>query len=881
MRYGAAFCILAIGSFVSCSFAAAAEVVLLRDGQSDYQIVVPDEHETAAVAEGVAQVARLVQTAFKANGAEVPVLAEREREPAKPAIYLGNTAFARQHGVDVTKLKDWSYVLRVVGTDVIIAGHDHASPFSRDPSKRRIEGMDRFGSAKAAADFLREFMGVRFLYPEIAPRAPLGAAAKIDLLASPAIEFLPVKTCTLPADLQREKTPVIRSNMSYPASSSFYDLATNRFPRVDEPFGGHTWEAAVPPAEYNASHPEYFALLSGERWKAGNGNAQYCLSNPDVQELIYQYMAKKFDEGSAAVDLGQPDGFRECQCENCEKLYDTGKDWGEKIWIFNRRIAERLLKSHPGKSVTMMSYILTANPPKSFRKFPANTRIMLTGTNEEDIAPWREYEVPGGFTGYIYNSTPNMGTRYTPMRTPGFVEAQAKRLVANRIQSLYRDGNGVLFGLEGPVYYVMGRMFDDPEHNAAKDLMPEFCDAAFGKAAFPMRSFYDQLYHAINLYSDHIGTRNDAWTYHTIEGRRRKTVTDPFALIAFLYPPGVLAALDADLTQAERLANTEKVRTRLAVVRREFEWVRHLARVVHLYHAFEIYPDAASRDRLLDAIDARNAAIDALYNERGQPQPLPGWSHVLFPFPGHSAPHLRLAYNGYQEPYANTCLNWDTRSLRAAPLPGKKRLTVFRSAGPVTLEASQWQSVPANELTFLPPLTRLPRRTTLRLLYDETNLYVRAECELEPDGPAEFPAFNRDRDLSTQESLDLYLAPLAGRDVAYRFLAGANAKSRWDAVAGLITDPIDPRFGQDDPTWNGDWQSESRMDADEHRWHALITIPFKTLETEPPTPGTTWRGNFARNHPAQPGKVDRSIWSSTLGNTKIDDRGVFGEIVFE
>ena len=69
-----------------------------------------------------------------------------------------------------------------------------------------------------------------------------------------------------------------------------------------------------------------------------------------------------------------------------------------------------------------------------------------------------------------------------------------------------------------------------------------------------MRSFYDQLYHAITLYSDHIGTRCDVWTYQPFEGRRRKTVTDPFRLIGFLYTPRLLAALDADLTQAEQLA---------------------------------------------------------------------------------------------------------------------------------------------------------------------------------------------------------------------------------------------------------------------------------------------------------------------------------------
>ena len=214
------------------------------------------------------------------------------------------------------------------------------------------------------------------------------------------------------------------------------------------------------------------------------------------------------------------------------KCSETGSDWSEKIWIFNRRVAERLQQSHPGRQVTMMSYILTAAPPKTFAKFPENTCIMLTGTNEEDIAPWRGYEVPRGFTGYIYNWCPNLGTRYTPMRTPSYVETQVKRLAANRIQSIQRDGPGQLFGLEGPVYYVMGRMFDDPEHNSAKDLLAEFYDAAFGKSAWSMRSFYDQLYHAITLYSDHIGTRCDVWTYKPLEGRPRKTVTDPFRAFA-------------------------------------------------------------------------------------------------------------------------------------------------------------------------------------------------------------------------------------------------------------------------------------------------------------------------------------------------------------
>ncbi|MFT5468369.1 MAG: hypothetical protein ACI8UO_003478 [Verrucomicrobiales bacterium] len=863
---------------LATSSAIAADLTLLNDGKSDYQIVVPDKLETSALTECLNQTARLVQTAFAANGAEVEVVLESERDAAKPALFLGDTRIAQEHGVEVAKLRDWSYVLRAVGQDVIIAGHDHAA--KGDTGNPRRPNWDRVGTAKAAVDFAREFMGVRFLYPEVPPYNPVSRAEKVDLLASPAIEFLPMKTMPVPADLNLAKTPLLRQNTAHPAGGGFYDLAHNRFPRVDEVFGGHTWERAVP-MELFGEHPEYFALINGERLSPEGGRAQYCLSNPDVQEKIYLDLASWLDRGFSSVDLGQPDGFRECQCEKCEKLYDTGKDWSEKIWIFNRDVAERLNQSHPGRDVTMMSYILTATPPKSFKAFPANTCVMLTGTNEEDIAPWRGIDVPRGFTGYIYNWCPNLATRYTPMRTPGFVETQVKRLAANRIQSLYRDGPGQLFGLEGPVYYVMGRMFDDPDNNTAKLLLPEFCEAAFGNksAAFYMRSFYDQLYHAIALYSDHIGTRCDIWTYQPLpgEGRPRKTVQDPFQLIAFLYTPNLLAALEADLSQAEAVATTEKSKTRLALVRTEFEYVQHFARVVHLYQAYQILPDAGSRDRLLDAIDARNAFIESLY-EKGRQQE---WSHVLFPFAGHDAKHLRLAYNGYQEPYAHTCFNWDTEAMRQAPAPGKKRLTVSKTTGPVALDSPQWKETAAHELTLVPPLHTLPRQASLQMLYDETNLYIRAEAELEDDAPAEFPQWNRDRLLTNQESFDIYLAPQAAREEFYRFATGANGASKYDAVSGFITDVMDPRHGKDDPTWNGDWQSETRVDLETLRWHALITIPFKTLAAEPPAPGISWRGNFARNHLLPRGKIDRAIWSSSIGSASMDDRAVFGEIVFE
>ena len=871
MRFFPGFLIIA--AFLPCASRA---LTLLEAGRSDYQIVLPDESETSALADSLAQTARLLQTAFAASGAEVAVVAESARDPAKPALLLGNTQFARKSGIDVTQLRDWSYVHRVTGKDIIIAGHDH--PARAEAANKKRPNWDRVGTAKAAVDFAREFLGVRFLFPELPGYTPVSGASRIDLLTTPAIEFLKLGTFSVPDALNVTKTPLLRVNTSHPAGGSFYDLAHNRFPRVDEQFGGHTWERAVP-AELFAEHPEYFALISGTRLLPEGGRAQYCLSNPDVQERICRDLARFFDLGYSSVDLGQPDGFRECQCEKCDALYGTGKDWSEKIWIFNRTIAERLEKSHPGRQITMMSYILTAQPPRTFSKLPANTCVMLTGTNEEDIAPWRGIEVPRGFTGYVYNWCPNLGTRYTPMRTPGHIELQVQRLARNRIQSLYRDGPGQLFGLEGPVYYTMGRMFDDPEKNHARDLIAEFCEAACQSKsiAFYMRAFYDELYSAIALYSDHLGTRMSGWTFKALptDERGRKTVTDPFQLVTFLYTPQVLANLEAHLAQSERLATTPKVKTRLALVRTEFEYLKHFARVAHLHQAWQIAPDAGSLHRLLDAIDARNAFVATLFVKGHQKE----WNHVLFPFPGHDAKHLQLAYDGYQEPYASTCFNWDTQAMRKAPAAGKKRLTVSKTSAVVALDSPVWQSTAGHELTLIPPLRSLPRRTTVKLLYDDKALHIRFEAEL---GDAmEFPAYNRDRVLTALEAVDLYVAPDPAKELFYRLTQGVNPASKYDALNGRITDVMDPRHGKDDPTWNGEWHGETRLDAKAKRWHALLSVPFATMGTATPARGIAWRANFGRNHELPRGRTDRAIWSSTLTSSSMEERSVMGEIVFE
>ena len=164
------------------------------------------------------------------------------------------------------------------------------------------------------------------------------------------------------------------------------------------------------------------------------------------------------------------------------------------------------------------------------------------------------------------------------------------------------------------------------------------------------------------------------------------------------------------------------------------------------------------------------------------------------------------------------------------------------------------------------------RKTTVRAAYDSANAYFLIECEL--------PADTKNAAGNVQEAVSVYLAPAANRETVYRFSVGPKPESKNDAASGFVTDAMDPRHGQFDPDWNGNWTYESRVEPDKNRWVTLLKIPAKTLGAEGPKSGMFWRANFTRVHVAGADRVERSLWSTTAGTKSMEDRNDFGELFF-
>jgi|GEM_PF-277564 len=832
-------------------------LMIADKGASDYQIVLPDHYPTPAIVADMQQVARLLQTAFKANGAELAVVAEAARDKTKPAIYLGATAFARGHGVDATKLKGWSYVHKAVGRDIIIAGRDEVGP-RRGPKRTDRDGFDRIGTAKAVVDFLQTYVGTHFLFPEQGGFAALAKVASVDLLTSPTIEYLPTPRIVVPPNLDVKKTPVLEYDITWPPTVSFYHLAQNRFPAIDSTFGGHSWHRAIPTDDAAlAAHPERFAMLGGKRVRTGGeAQIQFCPSNPEVQELLYQDLEKHFKMGFQTVDLGQPDGFRGCECEVCTQLYGTGNDWSEKVWILNRNLAERAYKAFPDRTVNLAVYAITETLPKTFNSFPPNVQLFMCGTRDHELAAWKKFGAPQGFSAYLYYWTPNMMPRYFPMRTPLYVENAAERLMAAKVRSISRDGNGgTAYGLEGPTYYTMGKMFDGPGAHTAKSLVIEYVSAAFGKSAPAMMGFYDQLYGSLELYARYMATREDGWAISNMYGRKQKPLSNPEPLIAFLYPVELIQTMEKQLAQAEKTDLSPKVQTRLALVRAEFNYLKDVVSAVHFYNAYQISSDPASLDRLLNKIDTWRTSVDKLFAKGNG---LKGWPFTLFPPSGHTADALKLRHDGYQEPYKSTFFNWDTVAKRQAPLPNAKRILAGPANGSVTIDSPHWDSTQSQSLSS---------EAQVRSIFDDKHLYLRFDIALPADASAE--AIEKER-------VEAYLTPAAGSKVTYRFTAGLKPESRKQAARGLIEDLLNLGYRKFDPLWMAEWTHSASHDIKARRLTVMMTIPLRSIPPATMKSGENWFVNFQRI----PASGVPQVWSVIQGGTPIDDPRGYGELSF-
>ncbi|OGV69433.1 MAG: hypothetical protein A2283_16435 [Lentisphaerae bacterium RIFOXYA12_FULL_48_11] len=873
----------------------AAELVIAESGKSDYQIVIPDKSEEAIVDNWLLMAAKLMQAAFEKNGFRIEIVEEGAKMKDKPGIYLGATGFTKRNGIKVEQHDDWTYYYKIVGKELIIAGNDRKDPINTIRGTKTPLAL--LGTVKGACDFLREYAGVRFLFMNMdqgmySMRGDRWDAFNTDgslKVDTRSIAFTPVEKIVVPEKLNLRKTPVMRANFDA-SHETFHYIAMNFFPPLSDMLGSNvSWDKAIPPAKYAKNHPEYFALTKeGKRacdLKLGfDSDMQYCVVNKGVQDLMYKEVEKLISNGEKTITISTLDAYQlcRCNCDECSSFFGIkAESWDQihargdsgRLWQAFFRITERVRKKYPEVKIVLLNYQDTPVSAKVIKKFPKNVIVKIQFASQLDFDRLQGVEFPAGICGFEETFTGfGQAGPYLPERTPEHIAEVVKAMASNNVKWSMRDGAmGYVRGMQAPAYYVYGRMMDDPSADW-KAIHDEFCSAAFGNTAPQMKRFFDLLHMQIAIYSDFFGVFMPAWN----RKYSRSTYHDSKWHVMSMYTPEYCADADSLLTSAEKAATDPDIKARLHLIRIEFDYIRKMSRIFFLQNAWTMNPSKANLDPLVDSIDDWYLDLEKLAGgtDRSTFKPLSDWPEMR-PFNGHFYSHAALQNEGYQQQWNKTCLNWDTKAIRAGILTDKHQIKITTVEAAPGIDSNAWDTVSESSFKDRGGMPFANVKTTMKVLRDKHSLYVRIESLYPSKHPEDMFKKEPDGNIFTQEYVELGIMPPDAGGKIYRIAANPVEDSRYDSV---FTPDKRNRLTED-VKWNGQWEFHFKTNVEKgpwtqpsRTWTAWFRIPFSDFGFKVPATGETWRFNAARN------RVGRyMLWHDAQGVT---DTKALGELVF-
>ena len=256
----------------------------------------------------------------------------------KPGIYLGDAA-----GLEVDDLGTDGFRILTQGNRLCIAGG----------SRGVIYGVYEF----------LESLGCRFFTSdcEKIPTSPELTIGEYDICQTPRMEYREHNY----ADVTKNPRFAVRCRFN----GSFHPIPAHMGGNMSYAWFVHTFDRMVPTELYGKDHPEYYALVDGERVVRNEGRTQLCLTNPEVYEICLASVQNALRENPSArlISISQNDWMGNCQCEACRKIdLEEGSPAGTLLRFVNR-IAEALEEEFPQVIFDTLSYQYTRPAPKITR----------------------------------------------------------------------------------------------------------------------------------------------------------------------------------------------------------------------------------------------------------------------------------------------------------------------------------------------------------------------------------------------------------------------------------------------------------------------------------------------------------------------------------
>jgi len=786
----------------------------------------------------------------KVTGAKLSVVAESKR-PAGAVISVGHTRLAEAAGISTDTLKHDGCRMIVKGNVLYLIGRDVAplhpnykavpnparQPWDYIPiilkGHRTPVKIGAKGTCRAVTRFLEQACGVRWLVPTpkgtvIPKRSRIAVAADLDETFEPWMMYHSNRL--LYGDPRSE--PAAYAN-NYRSAVKLYSA------------GGHTLPRWVPTETYFADHPEYFTLVNGKRTGVGN---HLCASNQGVRDIVLKSIQAQFEAGYDLVQLGASDGYVACECSACRQLSNhTGardadgalalEHRGGPIFDLARWVAEQCLDKYPGRFVHVLIYGPTSSPPKRFKGFPDNVVF--------EFASSASPELIGAFDGQVKTG----GTVYTPWHWTDYgigIGVKMSYTQAAEMMRYYRNigiagihsGGGQCWGLQGPTYYVFGRMMGDPGLDA-EQLLRGYCGGLYGAAADEMVAFFQALH-----------TQSDM-------GRILDLGLVAMERYPLYYPPERLEALESLLRAAEAAVQGKTAKNWVQMTRDEFDYVRLVANALAIYKDYRTTEDPALITDLRNAVGAFDAYRQRVVNYDG--------AYAANYFPGHGVLCCVLTQGQGGTTYSShwgevrkritldnvsglaigqspNCIDKPfTLDLDAEDIEGAFKIAYTGNAPAVDgkLDEAAWQDAP-------PVFMRGAVQTEIRGLYDDENLYIAYLCEESKDDGPMGVDIKRDNPICFMDVVEFFVDPTSSDASTsyFHFLVGATERAIHDLYEQV---PESGGSVQQDNTWNSDgFRYGFNKNIEKKQWSIEMVVPFKDIGAMAPADGDVWLGNHAR-----------------------------------
>ena len=288
-------------------------------------------------------------------------------------FHVGDTAFARAKCLSPDSFADEEWCVKSFGRDVVLVG-----------------GGTR-GTLYAVYHFLEDDCGVRWWMDgdeDVPPAKPLKFNA-LDRRGKPFFMY----------------RDIYRTANSDPRTAVRNRLNGNGDARIPPELGGgfeygppyhcHTWDKYLPFDRYGKDHPEWYALVNGER-KGGQSVAQMCLTCPGLVNVFLRRLEEFVAQGESNAaakgvpaprlyDISMNDNRRFCTCTNCAAATAKYGHSGRQLNFVNA-IAEKAAAKHPGLLFSTFAYYHSEPAPSNGVRAADNVVVKLCNTRQNMAA---------------------------------------------------------------------------------------------------------------------------------------------------------------------------------------------------------------------------------------------------------------------------------------------------------------------------------------------------------------------------------------------------------------------------------------------------------------------------------------------------------------